>query len=94
VQSNLPGTNKHTYWTYSIRVVGERSFLDGVMRIVHELAEKAEFFSDFRHTGGETTLLVGLPGDVNIGDVISSQDLRLIAEAGFSLGIEVFPNFP
>jgi hypothetical protein len=90
----LPGTRKETYWSRSHRVARQRRFFDAVSSVANQLADKAEFFRDFHQSGGEATLVVDLPGDVNIGDVMSAANLRLIAEAGFGLGIEVFPKLP
>ena len=37
-------------------------------------------------------LIVNLPGNVNMGDVLNPQTLRLIADLGADLGVEVFPE--
>lgn len=37
--------------------------------------------------------IVHLPGDVNIGSVLRSVDLKRLANLEISLGIEVFPEF-
>ena len=38
------------------------------------------------------TLIVGLPGDVNMGDVLGSEYLKLMLDLRLELGVEVFPT--
>jgi len=39
------------------------------------------------------SLIVNLPGDVNMGDDLEPETLLLMSDLGIRLGIEVFPNF-
>lgn len=39
------------------------------------------------------SLIVNLPGDVNMGDNLEPETLRLMSELGITLGGEVFPKF-
>jgi hypothetical protein len=88
----LSGKNKQTYWTYSVLKEGKRDFFKHVTDELNNLLSKGKFVESFIQTGGNIALIVGLPGSHNIGDVISPKDLRRIADAGVSLGIEVFPG--
>jgi len=38
------------------------------------------------------TLIVNLPGDVNMGDILEPRTLRLMSKPGLELGVEIFPN--
>jgi hypothetical protein len=88
----LRGRWKETYWTYSNRFEGERAFFREVMTTLSDLFSKRDVIKALVQSGGEATLLIGLPGDKNIGDVLTPDQLKQIGEAGFHLSVEVFPK--
>jgi hypothetical protein len=52
-----------------------------------------EFPDELEKTGGSISLVVDLPGDVNIGDVLSWSHMARLSAMRIRLSIEVFPEF-
>ena len=61
--------------------------------ILGQVEERSAFCDTIIDDGGKITLTVNLPGDENIGDVFSWENLRRMASLRINLGTEVFPNF-
>jgi len=90
--TRLGGVRKETMWRHVIRKKGRRNFFGGLREFVTRLRRKRDFLAQLTSGGGRVTLIVNLPGDVNMGDVLEPQTLRLLSELGMELGVEVFPK--
>jgi hypothetical protein len=90
----LSGRHTETRWNHIFRFQGTRELSSELENIVRVLAGHKSFFQKLSLQRGTLELYVQLPGDVNIGDAISWQILKDMADLRFSLGLEVFPNFP
>jgi hypothetical protein len=89
----LPGVHKLSTWGYMARVSNKRHFFESIIDLLVRLEKRAKFVSEVVNTGGQITLLLHLPGDANIGDVIGWRDLQRLGHLSIDLGVEVFPQF-
>ena len=92
IGTELGGVRSETMWRHVIREEGRRSFFAGLRNSVDRLRAHRRFLSQIASGGGRVELIVNLPGNVNMGDVLNPQTLRLIADLGADLGVEVFPE--
>jgi hypothetical protein len=83
---------KHTYWCVSYTVEGDRNFVQDFKQICAWLSTKKLFLEELQASGGRISIDIGLRGSTNIGWEFEAADLRLAADLGISLGIEVFPD--
>jgi hypothetical protein len=49
--------------------------------------------SEIADSGGEIMLIIHLPGDENMGDMLSLREMKRLCTLHISLGVEVFPEF-
>jgi hypothetical protein len=89
----LPGVSKTTAWRHSFDVKGERLFSEGVSKMLSVLLRNAELVHELINSGASIGLFVYLPGSVNIGDVLSWEELGQLASLKVNFGVEVFRNF-
>jgi hypothetical protein len=89
----LPGVHKQTSWGHWVQVRGRKDFFDEIVKLVSVLENHQDFLGEFLESGGTVTIDIQLPGDINIGDTISSHDLVRLPHLGINLSIEVFPSF-
>ena len=61
--------------------------------MLSRLASRKDFFARIIKEGGYAEIYFQLPGDVNQGSSAKPSLLKLMAELGLHLGIEVFPHF-
>jgi hypothetical protein len=80
-------------WGYSVRVEGKRCFGEDIVKLIETLEAHAEFLSEIVKTEGTIDLVVHLPGDINVGDLLPWDVLARLAFLKVSLGVEVFPTF-
>ena len=78
-------------WRHVVRKQGQRRFFAGLPQLLTRLLPKREFLARIVSEGGSAMVIVNLPGDVNMGDVVKPETLRLLADLGLELGLEVFP---
>jgi uncharacterized protein DUF4279 len=90
--TELGGIRAETMWRYVTRRKGRRNFFAGLREFVGRLRGRRDFIAQLTAGGGRVTLIVNLPGDVNMGDVLEPETLRLMSELGIKLGVEVFPK--
>ncbi|MEW6642141.1 MAG: hypothetical protein AB1586_16670 [Pseudomonadota bacterium] len=90
--TKLSGRYEESTWGWAKRVQGRRAFLDDVSDLALQLQKSQHFIASLIAGGGNVTMIVDLPGDVNIGSVLSSVGLKRLADLGIDLGIEVFPE--
>jgi hypothetical protein len=64
-----------------------------VQELLSALRLHRDFFAKLAPEGGRVTLIINLPGDVNMGDVLEPQALQLMSELQLELGVEVFPHW-
>jgi hypothetical protein len=88
----LGGVRSETMWRHVAKEEGRRSFFAGLREFVDRLRVHRRFLSQITSAGGRVELIVNLPGNVNMGDVLKPETLRLIADMGADLGIEVVPE--
>src|SRR6516225_3113675 len=61
-----PGTHKASVWSYSFDVIGKRRFFSDVEKLIERLEPHRTLLTEIANGGGNTDLIVHLPGDVNI----------------------------
>ncbi|MCC8968401.1 DUF4279 domain-containing protein [Bradyrhizobium sp. Pear76] len=89
----LASRSKQSVWNWSESIKGKRDFFDSVAELADHLEAHRQFLGTLVSSGGEIIAIVHLPGNVNIGSILKSVDLRRLAHLEISLGIEVFPEF-
>jgi hypothetical protein len=82
-----------TMWSHVTSTQGRRHFFSGIRDLVRHLKPRHRFLKQWMSEGGRVSLIVNLPGDVNMGDDLEPETLRLMSELGIGLGVEVFPTF-
>lgn len=90
--SRLPGTRPDTRWRYCAPPHARRDFFAPLGRILDHLAPHRTFLRQLMLEGGLVEVAVNLSGERNIGDVITPEDIRKLADLGIALGVEVFPE--
>lgn len=88
----LPGVWPGSYWVADRTVRGDRKFFAALEREVESLEASASLIGHIVTGGGTVHLKFGLPGDVNIGDVLSPIMMKRLGALGVGLDIEVFPD--
>lgn len=80
-------------WNHVFEYEGDTRFFKEMERLLAQLASHKDFFLRITKEGGHAQLYFNLPGDVNQGDTAKPSMLKLIAELGLHLGMEVFPEW-
>jgi hypothetical protein len=88
----LGGFRTETTWCHVTRTQGRRHFFAGVRDLVRHLQPRHRFLTQWTAGGGHLSLTINLPGDVNMGDDLEPETLRLMSDLGIGLGVEVFPK--
>lgn len=78
-------------WRHTTRGKG-RAFFEGLRTVLSTLQPKRAFLEELVAGGAKLTLIINLPGDVNMGDVAEPETLQAISDLGLELGVEVFPK--
>lgn len=86
------GIRSDTMWRHVTERRGRRRFFVGLREFLSRLQPKHDFLAGLTSQGGRMTLIVSLPGNVNMGDVLEPQSLQLMSQLGLELGVEVFPR--
>jgi hypothetical protein len=90
----LEGIVSESFWSCGDKYLGQdRRFFDEVNRLTLHLKPHKAYLQNLFEAGGKCEIYVQLPGSVNIGDSLAPQTLRLLAELGILLSIEVFPDW-
>ncbi len=89
----LPGVYNATTWGYSARFNGGKYFYEEVRKLIFFLEPHKHFLSNIVDTGGAIDLIVNLPGDINMGDLMIWQVMAQLVTLKVNLGVEVFPDF-
>jgi len=89
----LAGQYRESVWGWSKDVEGKRAFFDEVADLSIQLERHRHFLSKLVAEGATVSLILHLPGDVNIGSNLRSTDMKRLADLGIDLGIEVFPKW-
>jgi len=89
--ADLGRIQKETMWRQTTQKKG-RAFFVGLRALLSRLQPKRDFLAQLVSGGGSMTLIVNLPGDVNMGDILEPRTLRLMSKPGLELGVEIFPN--
>jgi hypothetical protein len=89
----LPGVYIETSWGYLTWHKGRRNFFDTMAELLDSLADKRPFLDELISSGGGVSMIIYLPGDVNIGDELEASVMKRLAELNISVGVEVFPQF-
>jgi hypothetical protein len=85
-------STRPSFWSRVHETRGERNYFSGVSNSITWLEGKGEFIKHVLSSGGSVEVIVHLPGDRNIGDSWSAQEMARAAALGVSVGVEVFPN--
>jgi hypothetical protein len=85
-------SSRPSFWSRVGETRGERDYFSGVSDAITFLEGRGEFIKRVLSSGGSVEVIVHLPGDRNIGDSWSAQEMARAAALGVSVGVEVFPN--
>lgn len=88
----LPGRWPQSYWVARRRVEARRDFLVALLEKLAALEAHAALVARLLGEGGDIQIKVSLPGERNIGDVLTAETMRRMAALGMNLDIEVFPD--
>ena len=89
---SLEGVYSETKWGASIESKNFKDISGGIKQAIHRLSKNSERLARIHAEGGNVTLIVNLPGDINIGDIFMPDLLRRFADLHIGLGVEVFPK--
>lgn len=89
----LPGLHKDSVWSYWFRAERKRQFFSDAAKLIDKLEPHKTFLTEIEQGGGSICLILDLPGDINMGSVLSWRDLARLGALRIDLGIEVFPEF-
>jgi hypothetical protein len=88
----LPGPHKLSVWSHSFRVEGHRRFFVEVEKMIDRLEPHGALLTEIATSGGFITLVVDLPGEVNLGSTLPWREMARLSNLHVDLGIEVFPD--
>jgi Domain of unknown function (DUF4279) len=89
----LRGHHRDSVWSYSLRVKKNRFFFREVIDLIEKLEPHEAFLVDLTESGGTALMIIGLPGDTNIGDQLQWREVARLGGLRIGLGVEVFPEF-
>jgi len=81
-----------TMWSRESYTLGQRYFFDEVHDVLEWIQSRVGFADELQTSGGSLTVIVNLPGAINLGCTLGPKTMRLAASLGVSVGVEVFPN--
>lgn len=90
--TQLEGDWEDSAWSCRFEYEDKRAFFESVDRLIVELEPHHEFLSHLVLDGGNICLIVNLPGERNIGDVLNWKLMERITNLKIDIGIEVFPS--
>lgn len=89
----LNGFNKINVWSRYRFVGRNREIFQSVEETVTAIYPYKDVFIDISKTGGNSLIILQLPGYENIGAELKFGMLQKIGEMRVGFGVEVFPNF-
>ena len=81
-----------TRWSVSEVRNGDRRFFTRLDKLLDRFGKHRDFLRRVAETGGRTSFIIELPGEENIGSVLTEQAVAKLADLKGSLGVEVFPR--
>ncbi len=87
----MSGHREYSSWTHVFERRTDSPFFEEVEHALSRLAPHKEFITRIINEGGYGEIYFQLPGQVNQGSSAKPSVLRLIADLGLYLGVEVFP---
>lgn len=88
----IPGIWEQSWWKHIFDYEGDRDFFDEIERLLDRFVSHKDFFHKINKEGGYSEIYLELPGEPNQGSSAKPSILKLMAELGLHLGIEVFPK--
>jgi hypothetical protein len=88
----VPGTYELSWWNHVFEYEVDTRFFEEMERLLAQLVSHKDFFLKINKEGGYSEISLNLPGAMNQGDTAKPSMLKLIAELGLHLGVEVFPE--
>jgi hypothetical protein len=89
---SLSGVNDKSYWSSQVEFPAEKGFKETLVALINKLSDIENNLHDFRISGGKIEFYLQLPGSINNGDTIESEQLEALGKMGVDLLIEVFPK--
>ena len=86
------GEKTATMWSRVSDTTGQRLFFNEVNEVLKWIQTKGSFSQELKSSGGSLSVIVELPGAVNLGDALEPESMQLAISLGVSVGVEVFPN--
>ncbi|MCU7374211.1 hypothetical protein PEC18_26100 [Paucibacter sp. O1-1] len=81
-----------TMWSSESYTRGQRFFFDEVRNVLEWIQSRDGFARELNISGGSLSVIVNLPGVVNLGCTLEPETMQLAVLLGASVGVEVFPN--
>lgn len=85
----MPGSYGDSRWSHEWRFKGKKQPAASLSQVIDRLGRGRQAFLDIKSSGGEAQLILSLAGYRHIGDTVSCESLRKLADLGLSLGIDV-----
>lgn len=90
---NLPPRLRgENFWASDMELL-DRSYASMIGEVILQLQKLKSELAEFVLSGGKLELYLMLNGKMNVGDRLSCELLRSLAELNADLDVEVFPNF-
>jgi hypothetical protein len=89
----LPGLHKTSAWSHSYRIERHRLFFSEIVKMIDRLEPHKALLTELADSGGYLSLIVDLPGDVNLGSDLGWRDMARLADLHIDLGVEVYPDY-
>lgn len=68
-------------------------FFSDAVKLIDRMEPHKAFLIEIEKSGGSASLVLDLPGDTNIGDVLPWREMARLCAMRIDLSIEVFPDF-
>jgi hypothetical protein len=89
----LPGRHRTSVWSHSFSVERHRHFFSEVVKMIDRLEPHKALLHEIADSGGFMSLIVNLPGDVNLGSNFRWREMARLSDLHIDLGVEVFPEY-
>jgi len=89
--TSLEGTWRDTRWGHNFTLHRNATIETAIALALDKLSAAKPLIATLRDTGGSAELIISLPGDTYQGASVSTEQLKVLADLGVSLGLEVFP---
>lgn len=86
----IPGIWELSWWNHIFEYEGDHDFFYEIERLLAQFTPYRDFLRKISEEGGHAEIYLQLPGTVSQGSSAKPSVLRLMADLGLELGVEVF----